>query len=186
MYYYRQYTLVRIFRVSVRFEICCLIHVFESRRKAFVRQFSKGSFTKGGRRRVVRCKMATRPSPEIGEYWPKEARFRRIGEGKKEIMLFDARGRSKSSSVYTGQSQMARIVKGASRSPARKNFGKKKESNAKSNASLAAANSSTRRIVVLPIRRRGGGWEKENDLSREGEGERKSDGKLVGEKFYDR
>ena len=31
MYYYRQYTLVRILRVSVRFETCCLIHVFEEK-----------------------------------------------------------------------------------------------------------------------------------------------------------
>lgn len=186
MYYYRQYTLVRILRVSVRLETCCLIHVFESRRKAFVRQFSKGSFTKerektsspmqDGDASIPRDRGILTQGGEVSPNWGR----------KKKITLFDARGRSKSSSVYTGQSQMARIVKGASRSPARKNFGKKKESNAKSNASLAAANSSTRRIVVLPIRRRGGGWEKENDLSREGEGERKSDGKLVGEKFYDR
>lgn len=35
--------------------------------------------------------------------------------GKEKITLLDARGRSKSSSMYTGQSQMARVVKGASR-----------------------------------------------------------------------
>lgn len=45
--------------------------------------------------------------------------------GKEKITLLDARGRSKSSSMYTGQSQMARVVKGASR--VEEKFGKKKE-----------------------------------------------------------
>lgn len=66
---------------------------------------------RGGVRRVVRYKMATRPSP--GNIDPRRRGFAELE--KEKITLFDARGRSKSSSMYTGRSQMARIVKGASR-----------------------------------------------------------------------
>lgn len=85
-----------------------------------VRQFSKGSAKERGR--VVRCKMATRPSPEIEEYWPKK--------------VLPNWGRKKSRSSTLGEEVNRHLCTQASHrwrelwrvlQESRKNFGKKKE-----------------------------------------------------------
>lgn len=135
-----------------------------------VRQFSKGSAKERGR--VVRCKMATRPSPEIEEYWPKK--------------VLPNWGRKKSRSSTLGEEVNRHLCTQASHrwrelwrvlQESRKNFGKKKENRGRERVS------GSRQLFHQGFQ----GWEKENFFaSREGEGERKSDGKLVREKFYDR
>lgn len=91
-------------------EFCVfLIHVFESRRKAF----------DNSRRGIRKGEKTSSPMQDGDASIPRDRGiltqegFAELG--KEKITLLDARGRSKSSSMYTGQSQMARVVKGASR-----------------------------------------------------------------------
>lgn len=84
-----------------------------SRRKAFVRQLSTVS-TKGRAKTSSPIQDGDASIPrDRGNIDPRRRGFAELE--KEKITLFDARGRSKSSSMYTGRSQMARIVKGASR-----------------------------------------------------------------------